>query len=172
MHRSREAMSIRDAKCREIADAFARAGIGSRHNRMPLMPGSSVVAWEGRGPTGQRRAIVTVDDDGHCRVSVTEVCAVAAGSSGVDMLGGMPSTMFCELPAATSNLGEEVLRRLRAEDLRVGGHAAETAWAGDLGLAAKDRPSAMAPLRVAAAPGDTFDSARRPSASVQIYAGN
>ncbi len=73
----------------------------------------------------------------------------------MDMLGGMPSTMLCEPAAATSGLGEEVLRRLRMEGLRVGGYAAETSWAGDLGLVAEDGPSAMAPRWAAAPPRDT-----------------
>lgn len=116
MFRTHEEMAVRDATCREVSDAFGRAGVMSRHNRMPAMPCSSVVAWSPYGPSRQRRAVVTVEDGGACHVFMTAVHDVAEGCSGDDSLGGLAIGPLCALPAGTPRLGDEILRRLRAAD--------------------------------------------------------
>jgi hypothetical protein len=142
MYRSDEEMAVRDEKCREISDAFARAGVGVRYNRMPQMGCSSIVGWETCGPTSQRRTIVTIDDAGDCRIYLSHVCVVAAGNEGVDMLSGMAAPMLCMLPAAVQNLGAEVLRRLRSEDHGpTAGHDGAPSWAGGVGHARQDESS-------------------------------
>ena len=80
---------------------------------MAAMPTSSVVAWSACGPCRQRRAVVTVDDSGECRVFLSPAHAVPEGRSGEDWLCCLSMPRLCSLPPETPDLGDEVLRRLR-----------------------------------------------------------
>jgi hypothetical protein len=113
MSRSDEQMSNRDEKCREIEEAFKRAQVGTRHQRMDEMPYSAVTAWLNYGFRGQRRVTVTVDDQGDCRVSLSRLYDVPENKTGDDMLVDEPIPLLFSLPASTPDLGNEIVRRVR-----------------------------------------------------------
>jgi hypothetical protein len=64
--------------------------------------------------------LVTVDDNGNCRVLISAVCAVPEGRSGEDWLCSVPMTLLCSLPASTPRLGDEMLSRLHEADDEAG----------------------------------------------------
>ena len=111
---------------REVGHAFPAArAIASRHNRMAAMPCSSIVAWTAYGPSRQRRAVVTVDDDGICRIFMSAVHmpsrrAVPRRTAWC----GLAAPLLCARPAPRrpAPSARRSSRRLRAADDEAGPH--------------------------------------------------
>jgi hypothetical protein len=118
MIRSDEEMTVRDEKCREIEDAFKRAQVGTRHQRMPGMPYSGVDVWLNYGFGGQRRVIITIDDESMCRVFLSPLYGVPEGKSGDDMMLNVQIPLLFALPITSPDLGNEVVRRVREATLQ------------------------------------------------------
>ena len=112
MNRSDEKMAIRDARSEEIKRAFEQAQVGVVYRRNPGMPYSSIVAYLNYGYGGQRQVIVTVEDNGDCRVFMTKLYEVPEGKKGSDIDPGEMPLLF-GLPGTTPSLGEIVVRKVR-----------------------------------------------------------
>ncbi len=112
MDRSYEEMAVRDARSEEIKLAFEGAHVGVVYQRNPGMPYSSVIAYLNYGFGGQRQVIVTIEDNGDCRVFMTKLYDVPPGKKGSEIdPGEIP--LLLALPGTTVNLGETIVRKVR-----------------------------------------------------------
>ncbi len=112
MFRSENQMAARDGACRAIKEAFDRAGVGTRHQRMTGMPYSEVAAWLNYGGRRQRRLSALVYDDGTVRVFLSRLYVVAVGKTGDDMLLGEQVPVLFALPITTTDLGDTIVQRV------------------------------------------------------------
>jgi hypothetical protein len=117
MLRSDEQMAVRDAKSLEIKQAFERAQVGVAHQRHPGMPYSSVIAYLNYGYRWQRQVMVSVEDNGDCRVFMTGLYAVPEGKTGGGIDVGSIPLLFA-LPGTTPDLGHAIVRRVREESVK------------------------------------------------------
>ena len=112
MFRSDDEMAARDKACQAIKDAFDRAGVGTRHQRMTGMPYSEVAAWLNYGARRQRRLFALIDDDGTVRVFLSPLYVVSFGKTGDDMLLGEQIPVLFVLPNTTKHLGDTIVQRV------------------------------------------------------------
>jgi hypothetical protein len=112
MLRSDEQMAVRDAKTCEIKQAFERAQVGVVHHSHPDAPHSSIVAYLSYGYGWQRQVIVTVEDNGDCRVFMSRLYEVPGGKTGADIVIGKVPLLF-NLSGTTPDLGDVLVRRVR-----------------------------------------------------------
>lgn len=117
MLHSDEQMVVRDAKSREIKQAFERAQVGVVYHSDPGAPHPSIIAYLNYGYGWQRQVIVTVEDNGDCRVFMSRLYEVPEGKSGADIDIGTVPLLF-SLSGTTPYLGDMLVRQVREASVK------------------------------------------------------
>ena len=116
MFRSEDELALRREKAREIKEAFERAQVGVEEQHHSGMPHSCVIAYINYLVRSQRRALVTINDNGDCEVFLSKLYEVPPGRTGGDVHPGQLLRVF-SLLAGTPDLGSTLVRQVRQHSI-------------------------------------------------------
>ena len=116
MFRSEDELALRREKAREIREAFERAQVSVEEQHYPGMPQSCVIAYINYLVRSQRRALVTIADNGDCEVFLSKIYEVPPGKTGGDVNPGQLLRVF-SLAAGTPDLGSTLVRQVRQHSI-------------------------------------------------------
>lgn len=114
MERTDEQMQKRDALLSEIERTFAEAGYGTRSMRSPAVDYSAVMVYINLGNRRQRRATVTIEDNGNCSLYLSRLYVVPEGQTGDDLAEEIGESPRVHYVAGGEGVGQDLLKRLRS----------------------------------------------------------